>query len=184
MNISEFKIHSLSRKELLLGIGYLLFESMILSGLLHLCNGLLPAPLPATDVNLLFFSLNFIAVSVIFRRYLWQQLRRLPGRIWGILTVAGLGLIAYWAMNFLMAQLLFALDPNFFSVNDAGVQQLVEQDYWLMFFSTVFLVPVAEESLFRGVLFRGLYDFSPLGDRKSTRLNSSHIATSRMPSSA
>ena len=31
-----------------------------------------------------------------------------------------------------------------------------------MSFATVFLVPVAEETLFRGLLFRGLYDRSPV----------------------
>ena len=163
MNITEFKSHRLSRKELLLGICYLLFQALFLPSLLHLCNKLLPTPLPATDVNLVFFSLNFISIGVIFRRYLWGQLRRLPEVFWGVIAVAGLGLVAYWVMNFILAQALLVLEPAHFSVNDVGVQQLVAQDYWLMFFSTVFLVPVAEECLFRGALFCGLYDFSPIG---------------------
>ena len=32
--------------------------------------------------------------------------------------------------------------------------------------------------------FGGMFDLASLGDRKSTRLNSSHVALSRMPSSA
>ena len=61
-------------------------------------------------------------------------------------------------VNILMGQLIFALDPQFTSINDAGIGQMVEENYALMFIGTVFFVPIAEECLFRGLVFRGLYD--------------------------
>ena len=49
-------------------------------------------------------------------------------------------------------------------------------------------VPASPLTGLRGIAFRGyrwlLLGFLLLGDRKSTRLNSSHRALSRMPSSA
>ena len=162
MNTSDFRSHCLNTKELYLGAAYLVFDTVLLALILQYLNILLPSPLPQSMVNFLFFSINFGAVVLIFRKYLSGQLKLLPDVIGKVLGVAAVGLFAYWAMNFLLVQVLFAIDPSFFSINDVTVQSLVAENYGLMFIGTVILVPVAEEILFRGLLFRGLYDRSPV----------------------
>lgn len=162
MNISDFRSHCLNTKELYFGAAYLVFDAVFLAPILQALNLLLPTPLPQSMVNFLFFSVNFGAVVLILRRYLCEQLKLLPDVIGKMLGVAAVGLFAYWAMNFVLVQLLLEIDPGFFSVNDVNIQSLVAEDYALMFIGTVILVPVAEESLFRGLLFRGFYDRSPV----------------------
>ena len=162
MNTSDFRSHSLTSKELYIGLAYLLFDVVFLATILQVLNLLLPMPLPQSMVNFIFFSINFGAVVWIFRKYLKKQLKLLPDVIGKVLGVATIGLFAYWAMNFLLVQVLLAIDPGFFSVNDVNIQSLLAEDYALMFIGTVFLVPFGEEFLFRGLLFRGFYDRSPV----------------------
>ena len=162
MNISDFQSHSLNSKELYWGAAYLLFDAIFLAPILQALNLLLPMPLPQSVVNFLFFSINLGAVVLIFREYLKAQVQLLPDVIGKVLGIAAIGLFVYWTANFLLVQVLFAIDPEFFSINDVAVQSLVAEDFTLMLIGTVVLVPIAEESLFRGLLFRGLYDRSPV----------------------
>lgn len=162
MNTSDFRSHSLTPKELYIGVAYLLFDSMFLATILQVLNLLLPMSLPQSMVNFVFFSINFGAVAWIFRKYLEKQLKLLPDVIGKVLGVAAIGLFAYWVLNFLLVQVLLAIDPGFFSVNDVNIQSLLAEDYTLMLIGTVLLVPFAEEFLFRGLLFRGFYDRSPV----------------------
>ena len=162
MSISDFRSHCLNSKELRWGAVYLLFDVVFLAFILQYLNLLLPTPLPQSMVNFLFFSINFGAVVLIFRKYLSAQLKLLPDVIGKVLGVAAVGLFVYWTMNFLLVQVLLAIDPGFFSINDVTVQSLVAEDYALMFIGTVILVPITEECLFRGLLFRGFYDRSPV----------------------
>ena len=48
------------------------------------------------------------------------------------------------------------------NVNDNAINSMVSQNMPLMFIGAVILAPVTEELLFRGLIFRGLYDRSPL----------------------
>lgn len=162
MNISDFKSHSLTRQEKYIGAGYFLFDMLFLATLLQELNALLSTPLPQPEINFVYFAINFTAVAVIFRRYLAGQIRLLPDVIWKVIYTVVPGFIVYWVLNFLTTQLLFALDPNFTSVNDVTIQKLVNENFCLMLLGTVVLVPVTEECLFRGLVFRGFYDRSPI----------------------
>lgn len=161
MRNEDFARHPLHRQEKRFGTAWLLFEALFFSTLLHLLNSLLPTPLPQTALNFVFFAANFAVVAFLFRKYLWAQIRLVPEVIGKVLTVAVIGFIAYWVANFLLAQILLSLDSGFTSVNDANIQELVAEDYSLMFVGSVLLAPVAEECLFRGLVFRGLYDRKP-----------------------
>ena len=144
------------------GFVWLAFEAVLFAPLLQLLNTLLPAPLPQSEVNFIFFAANFTVVAILFRRYLWAQLRLIPDRLGSAFGVAAIGFAAYLLLNFLMAQLILALDPAFSSVNDLTIRDLVQENYPLMFIGTVILVPITEECLLRGLVFRGLHDHNPL----------------------
>ncbi len=161
MSNSMFHACALTRKEKLWGMGYFLFETLLFARLLQLVNALLPAPLPASEINALFFLLNFGAVALIFRCYLVEQLRALPNVLHAVLGISIVGFLVYWIANFFMAQAILAIDPTFHSINDTAIQGMVQENFGLMLFGTVLLVPVTEECLFRGLLFRGLYDRKP-----------------------
>lgn len=152
----------MTRQEKAFGTLWLLFETLFFATLLQILNSLLPTPLPQSEVNFVFFSVNFTAVVWIFRRYLWAQIRLIPDVAEKVLLVAAPGYLIYRLLNLLLVQVLFALNPDHFSINDVTIQGLVEEDYFLMFLGSVILVPITEETLFRGLVFRGLYDHSPI----------------------
>ena len=79
-------------------------------------------------------------------------------------------------------------DPNvlvgFDTSDDAGVYQLTGE---LALVQTVdFFTPIVDDPYLYGQIAaaNSLSDVYAMGDRKSTRLNSSHLKLSRMPSSA
>jgi membrane protease YdiL (CAAX protease family) len=162
MNHTDFQTHFLNRKEKIFGTCWLIFQTLFFATFLQVLNLLLPTPLPQTEVNLVFFVVNFTAVALIFRRYLWAQIRLVPEVFDKVLCFAITGFAAYMVMNFLLMQVLFALNPDFTSVNDVTIQKLAAEDYAIMFFGTVLLAPITEETLFRGLAFRGVYDHSPV----------------------
>ena len=162
MSNTDFFDHPLRKHEKLYGLVWLLFETLLFSRILQFLNSLLPTPLPRTEINFLFFTVNFAAVILILKEYLLDQLRLIPEVGGKLFLTAFIGFIAYFVANFLVSSLLLAIDPQFTSINDKTISELAAGHYGLMFFGTVFLVPIAEESLFRGVLLRGLYDRSPV----------------------
>ena len=161
MNHTDFKTHCLNPKEKIIGTVWLVFQTSFFTMLLQWLNTLLPAPLPQAEINLIFFSVNFTAIAIIFRQYLWAQIKLIPEIFEKIFSITVSGFAVYWALKTLLTQVLFALEPEFTNVNDVAIQDLVAENYAIMFVGTVILAPITEEMLFRGLVFRGLYDHTP-----------------------
>lgn len=155
MKIDLFSQNNLTANECTWGIRYLLFQVIVLPNLLCLL------PLSLTVQNLIFYGINFCSVLWILRRFLLENIRVSPSRILWILAVGLLFFLLYQGSKFALSALLKELDFAFINENDAFVIQMATENYPLMFIGTVLLVPVAEEALHRGVVFRGLYHRSP-----------------------
>ena len=148
---------SLSKKEVVFGVLYMLAELLVLPTLLTWGNWLLGNPLSVAQLNFVFFALNFIVITVAYRHFLIQNLKMLLENPWRVLRYAGAGLLLYWVGNFLVSILILQLSPSFTNANDESILQMTQDNLMLMTVGTVFLVPVVEETLFRGVLFGSLY---------------------------
>ena len=148
---------SLSKKEVVFGILYILAELLVLPILLTWGNWLLGNPLSIAQLNFVFFALNFIIITVVYRHFLIENLKMLLMRPWRVLRFAGAGLLLYWAGTFLVSFLIMWLSPNFANANDETIQQMTQDNMTLMTIGTVFLVPVVEETLFRGAIFGALH---------------------------
>lgn len=144
---------SLTESEKKWGFTYLILQMFILPNVLGLLNALLPRPLSEITMNILFFSLNFVCVMTIFHRFLWKNLPKSGHQWWICLRYAFLGLFFYTVFNHLLDLFILWVQPDFSNVNDDNIAQMVQQSFFLLSFSTVFLVPITEECLFRGVLF-------------------------------
>lgn len=145
-----------------LGLRYLLFQILFLPPLLGTLNWILPFSLNSTQMNFLFFCINAAAALIIFRRYLVQFLQVDWQAAASIGAVGLLFWCAYWVCTFFMGKLLTYIDPSFTNWNDQAIVNMTKRHYWLMFLGTVFLAPFAEECFHRGLIFRGLYDRSPV----------------------
>lgn len=148
---------STTRRETLLGWSYLLISLFVLPVMLTSVNDQLATPVSESVLNLLFFIVNFLAVIGIFRRFLWESLKAAAKKPWYCLCVAVLGFLAYYAAMWLMAKGIVAVSPGFSNVNDDTIFDLMEDHTALLVFATVFLVPITEETLYRGLLFQSLH---------------------------
>lgn len=142
--------------ELGLGWLYFAFQQLFLAQILLLLNALFPTPLNAGKLNFLYFAVNFVAVIGIFHRFLWKSLQAARETSGIFLRTVGESFLIYYAASLLIGALILHIDPDFSNVNDAGIAVMMRRDYKLIAAGSVFLVPVAEETLFRGLLFRGL----------------------------
>ena len=148
---------SLNKKEILWGWVYLAVEFLLLPTALYWLTARLFPGISDAEVNFLYYFLNFLATLLIFHRFLSRNLAMARSNLLRVVLYALLGLFIYWASGLVMGELTYRLMPDFVNVNDLGIAAMSRDGYLLMAIGTVVLVPAAEECLFRGLLFRGMY---------------------------
>ena len=151
-----------NHQETICGCLYLIVDFLILPSLLSVINTLLPSPLSSVTLNVLYYFINFALILLIFRKYLLQAVKdalRVP-----LITVvyAVLTFLGNMALSHILTLVLSTLFPGFSNINDLKVSTMLQANFPIMAAGIVLLVPLAEETLFRGLIFRGLYDRSPV----------------------
>jgi membrane protease YdiL (CAAX protease family) len=140
-------------KERIWGFLYLLAELFALPAALEAMNRLLPAPLPDAWLNFLYFALNFIFTCFLFRSFLRRCLTRIGKNTGDFLLVTAAGFGIYYLCNLVLNSLILLLAPDFANLNDSALMDILGDYPLLMLLSTVVLAPVAEELLYRGLVF-------------------------------
>ena len=150
----------MTRKEVYYGFVYLIVQFFLLPPVISLLLPFLPETVNDAQINFVYYLVNFLAVTVIFRKFLWQNLERMslyPGYLFRVVL---LGLARYIVLNTLVGALLLRLDPGYFNANDSAIAEMVQSELTLIAAGTILLVPVAEESLFRGLIFGNLRKYN------------------------
>lgn len=147
-----------NEKETKLGIIWIFVSLMGLPILLTVINLLLGSPLSAGLLNTVYYCLNFVGVIIIFRKFLNSAAKMALQRIFPVIWYAILGYLGYQVITNLLTTGILLLYPDFSNVNDENIFSMLERDTLPFALATVFLVPVAEETLYRGVVFRRLLD--------------------------
>jgi len=147
---------SMTRRETLLGWIYLLVSNFLFPSLIMLVYQWLELPLSEATLNILYAAANFVFVLVIFWRFLLDSGKKAlsaPGRT---LRYALFGFLIYYGLGVLISYIIFWISPSFANVNDAAIGEMSQENYSLMALCVIFLVPVAEEIFYRGLMFQGL----------------------------
>ena len=134
------------------GIRYLLFELVFLGTLLSIIVPLLWRNVNSAQMTAIYYFINFAAVLWIFRRFLISSLGQGLRHWVRSLLIAVIALAVY----LLLFQLLNQLLPEYCNPNDTRVQENFKDNRLLTAVGAIVLVPLAEETLFRGLLF-GLF---------------------------
>lgn len=160
MTKSKLLYISMNSTEKVLGWLYMAFSLLALPTVLSWLNGKLAAPMNKGTLNFVYYLTNFVFIVGIFHRFLRDSLISAWRDIWNFIQAVILGYVAYLAaskaMDFLMSHLL----PGFFNINDAAISAMAKTNYTLMVIGVVFLVPPVEEVLYRGLIFRNLWQKS------------------------
>ncbi len=172
MSNRNFFYISMSRKETLLGWLYLILQVALLPYLVSAVLLILYPQYSPALLNLILFAVNFLAVGIIFRKFLIQSFRDMAGRVWGCVWKSALALIGCKLTVIVMNDFIFFYCPQYYfftdtgpvlqNINDLYITQMAAQYALPMAIATVFLVPPVEELLHRGVVFGSLYTKSPL----------------------
>lgn len=150
-----------TNQETIGGFVYLVFQVFFLPGILHWVNARLEVPLNASELNFVFFLINFIAILLIFHDFLGRGLNQVTQHPAYFCQAVILGLAAYHACSWATTWVIRQLVPGFSNYNDQSIAAMLESNYFLMLVGTVILVPAVEECLYRGLIFRNLYGKSP-----------------------
>lgn len=146
--------NQISQQTAIAGWAYYAFELLFLPGLLLGVAerlGIGPA-----GVNFAYYFLNFIFCVWIFKGYLSGSVAYASKHIGAFLWAVLLGCGACWATEYALGFALSFAAPEFYNINDQAVAAMLRQHPVLMAVGTVALVPVAEECLFRGLIFSQL----------------------------
>ena len=135
----------------------MVLDLLILPSLLVSVNSLLRVPFSPLWLNVLFFTLNFIVLLLVFRRFLAASFHRMKQQASGIISTILAGLLYYWGSNLLLGILMEIMHWDVSNVNDASISAMAEENFPIIAAATILLVPTAEELLYRGVLFQGFY---------------------------
>ena len=150
----------MDRSEKILGFLYLAFQLTLLSPLLHKFNGMLASPMNTGTLNFVYYLVNFLAVLLIFHSFLKDSLVAAWRDLWNLIQAVVLGFVAYWACSKLLNLVMDWIVPGFHNVNDSAITGMAKSNYLLMVIGVVVLVPVTEEMLYRGLIFRNLWQSS------------------------
>ena len=148
---------AMSRGELIGGFLYLPFYIILLGLLIDWVPSLWGKTLSATTANAVYFLVNFIAVALIFRRFLIASLSAAARRFWPFVQAAVLGFVFYYALAWVLSLVLTLLKLTVANPNDAFVADLAGGNRPLMAVCILFLGPLVEETLFRGLIFGNLH---------------------------
>ena len=153
----KFPILLPQRKEISWGWRYLAFEIVFLGYFLSIAIYFLKLPWDGSELNLIYFFLNFAAALFIFRHFLQETAIAAAKRIPAILITAVAGFFVYNILSTAVSIVIVKLEPTFYNVNNENLNVISQKYYWLTAVCTVILVPITEELLHRGAVFGGLY---------------------------
>ena len=145
-----------TRQENILGYIYLAFSQLILANLIAIVAFYWGYPISLSELNIIYFGVNFVCIVAIFHRFLGKSLLAAWKSIPKCLISVVVGFGAYYWVSILLGYVITWIDPNFANVNDQAVGSIALEHPRLIGFCTVFLVPVVEETLYRGLIFQNL----------------------------
>lgn len=151
----------LTPNEFVFGCVYYILQLLIVPSIVVVINMLLGNPYSEAVINFVYFAINFVVVTLIFRKFLLGNLRYFLEYPRYHLRCAGIGLLMYFIGNFLVSALILLIEPEFANVNDMTIFDMVQENFALMTIGTVLLVPIVEETFYRGMIFRMLFDKHP-----------------------
>ena len=144
---------TLSNKQYIFGLIYWLFQYLPLPVIIVLGMMLLNVTPNDATVNFIYFAINFIVTTCLFSRILLNDFKQVTSHPGPFFKYFGISYAIYYVASMAVSLLTFALFPEFGNLNDESVGLMLQEQPVLMTLSVVFLAPVGEELLFRGVFY-------------------------------
>lgn len=152
----------MNTSENILGWLYIPFYLVVLGELLIRFSNYMGIDISSAEgevrLNGAFFVINFVLCLLIFNRFLRLNFAQIGKRFWGFVQAMILGFVMYMVGNYLLQILLDFLMPELANPNNDHILEMAETNRMVIVLGTVFLAPLTEEILFRGVIFRTIHN--------------------------
>lgn len=145
--------NQMTRTQTILGGIYLLLHVAVLPALLNLYAGATPDPVPETTLNLIYYLIGIAFCLTVMFSYLRRSFDRLADNLRLCVLTIVMALLMDYALSGVATLALLLLDSVMENPNNAAVMDLAGQDSGTVKAIAIFLAPIVEEVLFRGVLF-------------------------------
>lgn len=151
---------SLTKSQRNLGWFWWAFQLLFLPLILTEGNRYLGAPVSEAELNFIFFCLNFAATTLILWRFALASCKQGLRRVFYTLQSAFLGFALYYLLTFLLGLATRYFFPDYVNQNDSSILYMLQENRLLISIGTILLAPVAEELMYRGVIFGSLHSRS------------------------
>ena len=148
----------LSSAEQVAGFCYLPFYVVLLAWGIRYLSDHFGLHLSVMHINICYFVLNFVIIWAIFHNFLIRSFH--SARFWEVIQALILGFCLYYAGNILFTLVTGLLNLKVVNFNNDLVANLAGQNWWIMLIGTVFIAPLVEETLVRGLIFGSIHQSS------------------------
>jgi len=145
--------NQMTKLQTLLGWIYVPLHILILPLLLNLYAEFSPNQMTLAQYNLLYYAAGTIFVLCVMLRFLRRDFDVLLDNLRLCLLCVVFALMIDYALSTVSSLLLLLLEPELENPNNAAVMELAEGNYGVVKALAIFIAPLVEEMLFRGVVF-------------------------------
>lgn len=150
----------MTRGEKAFGWLYLAFQLLFLPTALTWVNIQLGSPMNQAVYNFVYHGMNFAAMVCIFYCFLKDSLLSAWENFWDFIQAVVLGFVAFWFCSKVFDWVVALIHADLSNINDSAVTAMLQSNYTLMTIAVVVLAPVTEELLYRGLIFRNIWQQS------------------------
>ena len=143
----------MTRTQTILGWIYLLMHVAVLPLLLGLLAEFTPDPMSEATANLIYYVVGIVFCLTVMHSFLRRAFDRLVDNLRLCILTMVMALLIDYALSGVAALLLLLVDGVVENPNNAEVLELVDQNSGAVKAIAIFLAPIVEEILFRGVVF-------------------------------
>ena len=146
---------SMNRRQIIAGLIYLPCYLIFLSlGLELLLRRLLKVELTQATLNICFYAVNTVIVLLLFGPFLRENFARTEWKI--VFRKLPKALLVYFGVSIAVNSAVLLLQPDFANQNTDAILGILQDSPVFIFFLTVVLAPLIEETIFRGLIFGNL----------------------------
>ena len=147
-------LNTMSKPQRIAGLIYLPFHIIILPLFINMLAEYLPGGLSDTAANAVYYGLGFAFCIICMWKYLRTAFDFLLDNVATNITAMLFGGVSYLLLSYLASGVLFAiLGDEQVASNNELISSLADESSRAIVALTVFVAPIVEEVLFRGVVF-------------------------------
>ena len=146
----------LKKHESILGWFYLVIHTFLMGEAVMWANEALGLGLKGTYIDLVYYIIGFVFVLAFMFSFLRKSFSDLCDNFGKTITSVALSYLGYYLLSFVVVALLSLLVPEISNPNQNTINDNLQLNANVMKAVGIFLAPVIEEVLFRGVAFGGI----------------------------